>query len=129
MSENINITIQRIDPNRYPSVVNKNYIDIIFELSEKATKDWCVLFNDSFVNNVDNIRINPEEGNFVETWVRDMEEIPEKLNLIKEVTKLTNTKCMEKLIKDAELRDNSYNKNQSAESVRLEEILNELNFD
>jgi hypothetical protein len=129
MSENINITIQRIDPNRYPSVVNKNYIDIIFELSEKATKDWCILFNDSFVNNVDNIRINPEEGNFVETWVRDMEEIPEKLNLIKEVTKLTNTKCMEKLIKDAELRDNSYNKNQSAESVRLEEILNELNFD
>tara|TARA_B110000240_G_scaffold183672_1_gene217601 strand:+ start:906 stop:1109 length:204 start_codon:yes stop_codon:yes gene_type:complete len=67
MSENINITIQRIDPNRYPSVVNKNYIDIIFEISEKATKDWCVLFNDSFVNNVDNIRINPEEGNFVET--------------------------------------------------------------
>ena len=129
MSENINITIQRIDPNRYPSVVNKNYIDIIFELSEKATKDWCVLFNDSFVNNVDNIRINPEEGNFVETWVRDMEEIPEKLNLIKEVTKSTNTKCMEKLIKDAELRDNSYNKNQSAESVRLEKILNELNFD
>tara|TARA_B110000240_G_scaffold183672_1_gene217602 strand:+ start:1119 stop:1295 length:177 start_codon:yes stop_codon:yes gene_type:complete len=58
-----------------------------------------------------------------------MEDIPEKLNLIKEVTKLTNTKCMERLIKDTELRDNSFDKKQSVESIRLEEILNELNFD
>ena len=41
MSENINITIQRIDPNRYPSVVNKNYIDIIFEILQQLF--WVLL--------------------------------------------------------------------------------------
>ena len=104
MSDNINIKIKGIDPARHPNVANKKYIDVFFELSEKAAKGWCVIFNDSFVNNVDNVRINPEEGDFVETWVRDMEEIPEKLNLIKETTKLTNTKYMEKLIKEEQLK-------------------------
>ena len=129
MNESLNIKIKGIDPNRYPRVVNKNYIDIIFELSEKASKEWCIIFNDSFINNVDNIRINPEGGIFVETWVRDMEEIPEKLNLIKETSKLTNIKYKEKLIHDAELREDSYNQSQSVESERLKEILSELKFD
>ncbi len=129
MSGSLNIKIKGIDPNRRPRIVNKNYIDVIFELSNKAKKDWCVIFNDSFSNTVDNIRIDPEEGSFVETWVRDMEEIPEKLNLIKETSKLTNTKYTQKLVQDAELRKDSYNQTQSAESERLEVILNELDFD
>jgi hypothetical protein len=129
MSENINIKIKGIDPNRRPSVVNKNYIDIIFELSDKANKDWCVIFNDYFSKSANNIRINPEEGNFVETWVRDMEDIPDTLSLIQEHIGITNTKYSEKLIKDAELREDSYNKVQSVESERLESILSGLNFD
>ena len=129
MSEFLNIKIKGIDPNRHPRIVNKNYIDIIFELSGKAEKDWCDIFNDSFSSNGDNVRVNPEEGNFVETWVRDMEEIPEKLSLIKEASKLTNDKYKEKLIHDAELRENSYNQKQSVESEKLEKILGELIFD
>jgi len=129
MSDTININIKGIDPNRRPRIVNKNYIDIIFELSEKANKDWCVLFNDSFSNNVDNIRINPEEGNYVETWVRDMDDIPDKLNLIKKASKDTNTSYAEKLIVDAELRENSYNQSQSVESEKLDRILSGLKFD
>ena len=129
MSETININIKGIDPNRRPRIVNNNYIDIIFELSEKANKDWCVLFNDSFSNNVDNIRINPEEGNYVETWVRNMDDIPDKLNLIKKASKATNTNYAKKLIVDAELRENSYNQSQSVESEKLDRILSGLKFD
>jgi len=129
MSENLNIKIKGIDPNRRPSVVNKNYIDIIFELSEKATKDWCVIFNDYFSKSGNNIRINPEEGNFVETWVRDMEDIPEALTRIKEYTVITNTKHTEKLVQDAESRKDSYNHAKSAASERLDTIISNLNFD
>ena len=129
MSDTININIKGIDPNRRPRIVNKNYIDIIFELSEKANKEWCVLFNDSFSNNIDNIRINPEEGNYVETWVRDMDDIPDKLNLIKKALKATNINYAEKLIVDAELRENSYSQSQSVESEKLDRILSRLKFD
>ncbi len=129
MNELVDIKIKCIDPKRRPCLVNKNYIDVIFELSDKADKDWCVIFNDNFSNSGTNIRINPEEGQYVETWVRDMEDIPETLNLIKEKTDQTNIKYSDKLIADDEKRKDSYNQVKSVASERLEAILGELDFD
>ena len=127
MNDLVKVKVKGIDSKRRPCLVNKNYIDIIFE--DKADKDWCVLFNDSFTNSGANVRVNPEEGQYVETWVRDMEDIPEILDLIKEHTSQTNFTYSDKLVQDDIKRKEAYNQVKSIASERLDKILGDLNFD
>lgn len=127
MIDSLNIKLIGIDPNRYPNLSKKNYIDVIYQLSEPPPKNWCVIFNDIFKND-GHVRIDSDSRNFIDTWVRDMDEIPTMFNTIKESIETTNNLHHEKLLNDEEARKDTYDKTKSAESIRLEEILDSLDF-
>ncbi len=127
MSNSINIKLIGIDPKRYPNLLKNNYIDVNYQLSEKPPKDWCVIFNDIF-KNVGNVRIDLSSSQFIDTWVRDMEDITARFMTIKESIELTNKLYSEKLFNDEMIKKDAYNQTKSAKSIRLDEILNSLDF-
>ena len=127
MSNPINIKLIGIDPMRYPNLSKSNYIDISYQLSEKPHKDWCVIFNDIFKND-GNIRIDLTSSEFIDTWVRDMEDIPTRFTTIKESVALTNKLYSEKLLNDEIAKRDTYNHAKSEKCIRLDEILSSLDF-
>ncbi len=127
MIDSLTIKLIGIDPKRYPNLSNNNYIDVIYQLSEPPPKNWCVIFNDIFKNE-GHVRIDINSSEFINTWVRDMEEIPILFNTIKVSINSTNKLYHEKLINDEKTRRDAYNQTKSAESIRLDEILDALDF-
>ena len=81
MSDINNIKVKGLDPKRYPNLRGNNYIDVVFELSQKAPRDWCADFNLLISRDQNNAKVNPDEGLYIETWVRDMLEIQKELDL------------------------------------------------
>ena len=124
-----NLKIKGIDQNRLPNLDNNNYIDVIYELTQKAPRDWCLDFNNFFNKERNKTRIDPEKGLYIETWVRDMEEISNELDLIKQKINICNANYDKKLEEAALLRKNSQNENSSIEGRKLERILANLQFD
>ena len=59
------------------------YIDLFFRLSHKAPKKWCEDFNKLSKDLVPPVKINENEGVFIDAYVRDMSHIPEHLARIK----------------------------------------------
>ncbi len=129
MEKIANLKIKGIDPNRTPNLDNNNYIDVIYELTQKAPRNWCLDFNNFFSKDRHKTRIDPEKGVYIETWVRNMDEIANELDLIKQKIKMCNTNYIKKLEEEALLRKNSQSDNSSIEGKKLEKILAELNFD
>ena len=129
MEKIANLKIKGIDPNRIPNLDNNNYIDVIYELTQKAPRNWCLDFNNFFSKDRHKTRIDPEKGVYIETWVRNMDEIANELDLIKQKIKMCNTNYIKKLEEEALLRKNSQSDNSSIEGKKLEKILAELNFD
>jgi len=78
-----NIKIVGIDEKRPPRVRKEPYIDLFFQLSHSAPKDWCEDFNLLAGKLEPAIRIDKNEGLFVETYVRDMNHIAAHLDKIK----------------------------------------------
>lgn len=124
-----NLKIKGIDPDRPPNLDNNNYIDVIYELTQQAPKDWCLNFNNFFSKERHKTRIDPKQGLYIETWVHDMNEIPNELNLIKQKIKICNEIYIKKLHEDALLRENAKTEKASTESRRLKNIIANLNFD
>ena len=123
------IKIKGIDINRPPNLDNNNYIDVIYELTQHAPKDWCLNFNNFFSKERHKTRIDPNQGLYIETWVRDMDEIPTELSLIKHKIKTCNKMYMEKLNQEALLRENAKSDKESIKSRKLKNIIANLNFD
>ena len=123
------IKIVGLDANRPPKIRKQPYIDIFFELSLKAPKDWCEDFNRLGKHLEPSVKINQKEGLFIEAWVRNMEDIPKHLHDIKE--KIIN--CNEQYIENIRLKELAeIEKNQalgkSPEQERLSIILSNLEF-
>jgi len=87
-----NIKIKGLDPNRRPSLKNKKYIDVFYELSQKVPRDWCGDFNLAFSKTALNAKISPDDCLYIETWVRDISHIQIELDQIKETIKVINKK-------------------------------------
>ena len=124
-----NLKIKGIDKNRLPNLDNNNYIDVIYELTQQAPRNWCLDFNNFFSKERHKTRIDPDKGLYIETWVRDMEEIPKELNLIKQKIKICNTNYIEKLQKEALLRQNMQSDSSSIKGRKLDRIIADLDFD
>lgn len=122
------IKIKGLDPNRRPSLKNKNYVDIIFELTQKAPKDWCADFNLLFSKDKHNAKINPDEGRYVETWVRNINDIPKELELIKQLIVICNNNYIEQKHQEELAWQKSENNKSNSRSDELEGILASLNF-
>ncbi len=127
---NINdIKIKGLDPNRKPNLKNKKYVDVIFELNQKAPKDWCADLNLLLSRNKHNAKINPNEGAFVETWVRVINDIPDLLEIIKQNIVICNSNYIEQKRQEELAWQKSENTKSNSLSDELDRILENLNFD
>jgi hypothetical protein len=123
------IKIKGLDPNRRPSLKNKKYIDIFYELTQKAPRDWCADFNLLFSKNNLNAKIDPAEGLYVETWVRDLTHIQTELDKIKEIIKICNKNYIEKKLAEVAAAQRTADAKGVSGNDVLDKVLNLLDFD
>ena len=120
-----------LDDRRPPQIRKEPYIDLFFRLNHKAPADWSSLFNELTSKHEYKPSIKPEEGEFIDAWVRTPREIPTLLNTLKE----TITKCTEMYIERVEERRRAARGNQastdsvSPEQAELNRVVEGLKFD
>lgn len=129
MSNIKDIKIKGLDPNRRPCLKNKNYVDLNFELTQKAPKDWCADFNLLFSKDKHNAKINPDEGLYVETWVRNINDIPKELELIKQLIVICNNNYIEQKHQEQLAWQQSESNKSNSRNDELEKILANLSYD
>ena len=78
------LKIVGIDSSRPPLIRKEPYIDLVFKLSDRASKEWCQTFNSLFPNIEYSVKIDLIDCLYIETWTRTMDEIPEHLKLLQE---------------------------------------------
>lgn len=77
------IRIVGLDERRPPRIRKEPYINLFFKLSHEAPADWCQCFNSLLAKHGSTPKIKPDEGLFIETWVRKPGEIEAHLELLK----------------------------------------------
>jgi hypothetical protein len=124
------IRISGMDQMRPPQILKQPYINLFFELTHKAPKDWC----DNFIRLIGKrtypVKIDSEVGLFIETWVRKPDEIAGILNGLKKVV----TTCNMEYIARVEAERNAvvnvdFKNDKGGEQGLLNKIVAELNFD
>lgn len=126
------IRIAGMDENRPPRLRKEPYINLYFRLLHKAPPAWCVGFNDLLVKHEYAPKINTEEGLFIETWVRNPDEIAALFNILKEKVTECTAQYIEKIAvsKRASDSDNELlQKEGGGEQGRLNKIIAGLDFD
>ena len=120
------INIIGIDATRPPYIRKQPYIDIYFELSHQAPVDWCKDLNNLFALNpiTNNTKITAHDGLFIETWVRDPEEIATLLEQLKE----TITECTRQYIERIQIaaQQSGTNDNVQIDESSPQAILNKI---
>jgi len=122
------IRIVGIDDKRRPRIMKEPYINLYFTLSHKAPSEWCADFNRILSKHQFTTRINEAEGLYIETWVRDPEDIPSHLAQMKEAVKRCNVEYIEK-INAATRRASAGESNEGGSQGRLNDIIAGLKFD
>lgn len=120
-----------IDERRPPIIRKEPYIDLYFKLTHKAPADWCNAFNSLLAKHTSTPKIKPEEGLFIEAWVRSPDAIAEILDLLKN----TVTECNRQYIERIELAarssgadSNLLAQQETGEQGRLNAIIAALDF-
>ena len=81
------IKIIGFDETRPPALRKEPYINLYFKLSHEAPKQWCIDFNELVAKGAYPVKIEPANGLFIETWVRQANEIEAVLANLKEAVK------------------------------------------
>lgn len=125
------IRIIGIDETRPPKMRKEPYIDLVFKLSHKAPPDWCREFNDSFAKNVYTPKIHFNDGLYIQTWVRSMDEIAGHFQLIKKGVKECSERYVEKIQRSARAMagENDLLKGEGGEQGRLNAVMAGLDYD
>lgn len=130
--ENIsNIKIIGIDDTRPPRVRKEPYIDIFYKLSHKVPADWCEGFNNLSKKLEPPVKIDKNEGLFIDAYVRDMNHIPAHLRKIKKVIAAFNEQYIESIRQRALVAaaENTSLSGHEGEQGKLNRIIAELKFD
>lgn len=131
MNDIRDLKITGIDSDRPPVVRKEPYIDLVFKLSDKAGREWCRDFNLLFERADYSVRIDIDEGLYIETWTRTMDEIPGHLEMLKAKVKECNQRCHERLLATAQAAKdkNSALAGEQGAQGRLNAIIAKLDFD
>lgn len=130
------IKIKGLDSKRMPSLkhyrANTNtakYMHLYFELNQKAPSIWRSDFNSLNSNANQNARVDQNDELHIKTWVRDMHDIPNELDRIKQNIEQCNTNYIEQLKKDERSLQSSENNLTDSLNDELEKILASLSYD
>ena len=124
------IKITGIDQKRPPKLRKEPYIDLVFQLSHKAPPDWCKDFNDSLSKNPYAPKINLDDGLYIQTWVRSIDEIVGHFQLLKTSVAECTVRYIEKVQQSARAADgeSSLSKDGGGEQGRLNAVIAGLDF-
>lgn len=124
------IKIEGIDDERPPMVRKEDYIDLFFKLSQKPPSEWCDDFNSLGHQLEPSVKIDKRNLLIIETWIRDMNMIPEHFDKIKKKIILCNEQYMEKIkLKELAARAKSTSQSgQDGKQNKLNEIIACLDF-
>jgi hypothetical protein len=125
------IKIVGIDEKRPPRIRKEPYIDLFFRLSHQAPKKWCQDFNKLAKDLVPPVKIDDNEGIFIDAYVRDMDTIAMHLEKIKRKIVLCNEQYIEEIRQReaAELARNVSLFGEEGEQGKLNKIIAALRFD
>lgn len=125
------IKIISIDETRPPQVRKEAYIDVFFKLSMKAPEDWCDEFNALGRKINPAVKINSKNGIIIDAWVKNMNDLPNHLEKIKQKVKECNELHMEKTrLKALAMAASVASKlGQGSEQNALNDIVAGLKFD
>lgn len=125
------IKIIGIDSDRPPTIRKEAYIDLFFKLSHKSPQDWCEDLNKLGHQIEPGFKINKNEGCFIETWVRDMQLIPQHLEKIKKKIIQCNEQYEERIrLRNLALAEkNASLLGMDGQQNKLNQIVAALNFD
>jgi len=125
------IKIIGVDERRPPKMRKEPYIDLVFKLSHKAPPDWCKDFNDSMSKTTYAPKIDLQEGLYIQTWVRTIDEIAAHVQLLKKGVTDCTVRYIEKVQQRARTADGATNllKEGSGEQGRLNAVIAGLNFE
>jgi len=124
------IKIIGIDELRPPKLRKEPYIDLVFKLSHKAPSDWCKDFNDSLSKTTYAPKINLDDGLYIQTWVRSIDEIAGLLQLLKKSVAECSARYIEKVrqVANAAAGQNNLLKDGGGEQGRLNAVIAGLDF-
>jgi predicted DNA-binding protein len=125
------IKIIGLDERRPPRIRKEPYINLFFRLSHKAPTDWCQRFNNLLSKHSSTPKIKPDEGVFIETWVRLPDEITAHLELLKSKVAECSAAYIDDIMREQArgAEDLKVLGLESGEQGRLNKIIAGLNFD
>lgn len=124
------IRISGIDETRPPRIRKEPYINLFFKLNHKAPAKWCDAFNSIVSKRKYPVKIEPDEGQFVETWVRKPDEIAALVDALKEAVTHTSEEYIARIkAENLSAAEQTVDPENEGEQGRLNRILADLKFD
>jgi hypothetical protein len=131
MSDIKDIRIIGFDNDRPPRVRKEAYIDLFFQLSQKAPLDWCEDFNALGRKANPSPKIDKNKGVHIESYVNNMNLIAQQLVAVKALLLECNQQYQQKIDEKARIlaASNASLQGQEGEQLKLNQIVDALSFD
>jgi len=124
------IRIIGIDETRPPRIRKEPYINLFFKLNHKAPAKWCEIFNDTVAKRKYPVKIDPDEGVCVETWVRQADEIAPLVEVLKKAVTHTIEEYIARIAAENRAEaERVVDPENEGEQGKLNRIIAGLNFD
>jgi len=131
MSDIKDIKVIGFDNDRPPRIRKEAYIDLYFQLSQKAPLDWCEDFNALGRKVNPSPKIDKNKGLHIETYVNNMSLIAQQLASVKALLLQCNQQYQQKIDEKARIlaASNASLQGQDGEQFKLNQIVDALSFD
>ena len=131
MSDIKDIKVIGFDNDRPPRIRKEAYIDLYFQLSQKAPLDWCEDFNALGRKVNPSPKIDKNKGLHIETYVNNMSLIAQQLTSVKALLLQCNQQYQQKIDEKARIlaASNASLQGQDGEQFKLNQIVDALSFD
>jgi hypothetical protein len=131
MSDIKDIKVIGFDNDRPPRIRKEAYIDLYFQLSQKAPLDWCEDFNALGRKVNPSPKIDKNKGLHIETYVNNMSLIAQQLASVKALLLECNQQYQQKIDEKARIlaASNASLQGQDGEQFKLNQIVDALSFD
>jgi len=131
MSDINDIKVIGFDNDRPPRIRKEAYIDLYFQLSQKAPLDWCEDFNALGRKVNPSPKIDKNKGLHIETYVNNMSLIAQQLASVKALLLECNQQYQQKIDEKARIQaaSNASLQGQDGEQFKLNQIVDALSFD
>jgi len=131
MSDIKDIKVIGFDNDRPPRIRKEAYIDLYFQLSQKAPLDWCEDFNALGRKVNPSPKIDKNKGLHIETYVNNMSLIAQQLASVKALLLECNQQYQQKIDEKARIQaaSNASLQGQDGEQFKLNQIVDALSFD